>query len=87
MKAIFGLLTAVSSAAALLAAGTPASAQSYFPQYNSRPSSSFTGYSGTRYKVYSPKSNSSGSSFGSSFDQPRRSNKGWGHSSGSYFGW
>ena len=87
MKAIFGLLAVASSAAALLAAGTPASAQSYFPQYNSQPSRSFTGYSGTRYKVYTPKSNSSGSSFGGSFDQPSRSNKGWGHSSGSYFGW
>lgn len=80
---ILGILAAASSAAALLAATTPASAQSYYPQYNSRPSSSFTGYSGTRYKVYTPKSNS----FGSSFDQPRRSSKGWGHSSGSYFGW
>jgi hypothetical protein len=87
MKAILGLFAVTASAASLLAGGTPASAQSYFPQYNSRPSSSFTGYSGTRYKVYTPKSNSSGSSFGSSFDQPRRSNKGWGHSSGSYFGW
>ena len=87
MKAILGLFAVTASAAAILGAGTPVSAQSYFPQYNSRPSSSFTGYSGTRYKVYTPKSNSSGSSFGSSFDQPRRSNKGWGHSSGSYFGW
>jgi hypothetical protein len=87
MKAIFGLLAVASSAATLLATGSPASAQSYFPQYNSQPSRSFTGYSGTRYKVYTPKSNSSGSSFGGSFDQPSSSNKGWGHSSGSYFGW
>jgi hypothetical protein len=87
MKAIFGLLAAASSAADLQTTGTPASAQAYFPQYNSQPSRSFTGYSGTRYNVYTPKSNSSGSSFGGSFDQANRSNKGWGHSSGSYFGW
>ena len=87
MKAILGLFAVTASAAVTLGDGTPVSAQSYFPQYNSRPSSSFTGYSGTRYKVYTPKGSSSGSSFGSSFDQPRRSNKGWGHSSGSYFGW
>ena len=83
MKAILGLFALTASAAALLAGGTAASAQSYFPQYNSRPTSSFKGYSGTRYNVYTPKSNS----YGSSFDQPRRSNKGWGHSTGSYFGW
>ena len=87
MKAIFGLLAVASSAAALLATSSPASAQSYFPQYNSQPSRSFTGYSGTNYKVYVPKSNSSGWSGGGSFDQPSRSNRGWGHSSGSYFGW
>lgn len=87
MKAILAGIAVTASAAALLIGGTPASAQSYFPQYNSRPSSSFTGYSGTRYNLYSPKSDSYSSSFDSDFGQPIRSNKGWGHSSGSYFGW
>ena len=87
MKSILAAVAVTASAAALLAGGTPASAQTYFPQYNSRPSNSFTGDSGTRYNVYTQKSNSSGSFSGGSFDQPRRSNKGWGHSSGSYFGW
>ena len=88
MKAILGLFAVTASAAALLAGGTAASAQSYFPQYNSRPSSSFTGHSGTRYNIYTPKNQSYGSNYnGTSFDQPRRTNKDWGYSSGSYFGW
>ena len=87
MKAIFGLLAFATSAAALLTNSTPASAEYYLPEYNSQPSRSFTGYSGTNYKVYVPKRNSSGWSVGGSFDQPSRSNRGWGHSSGSYFGW
>jgi hypothetical protein len=87
MKPILGLCAVIASAASLIAGHTPASAQYYFPQYNSRPTRSFTGYSGTLYDVYTPKRNSYGSSFGSSFGQPRSSNKGFGHSSGSYFGW
>ena len=76
MKAILTAVAITTSAAALLSGGTPASAQSYFTQYNSRPSSSFTGYSGTRYNIYAPKNSSNGYSFGSSFDQPSRSNRG-----------
>ena len=86
MKPLLGLLAVASSMTAVLTAGTPASAQYYSP-YRSRPSHSFTpSQSNTRYNVYQPqRSHSSG--FGSSFSQPQRSNKGFGHSSGSYFGW
>jgi hypothetical protein len=86
MKPILGLCAVIASAASLIAGHTPASAQYYFPQYNSRPTRDFTGYSGTPYKIYTPKRNSN-DCFGCSFDQPRSSNKGFGHSSGSYFGW
>jgi hypothetical protein len=87
MKPILGLCAVIASAASLIAGHTPASAQYYFPEYNSRPTRSFTGYSGTLHNVYTPIKNYYGSHYGSSFDQPRRSNKGFGHSSGSYFGW
>ena len=59
MKSILAAVAVTASTAALIAGGTPVSAQTYFPQYNSRPSNSFTGYSGTRYNVYTQKSNSS----------------------------
>jgi len=87
MKPLLGLLAVASSMAAVLTSGTPASAQYYSPYRNSRPSYSFTpSQSNTRYKVHQPQ-RSYGSGSGSSFGQPRRSTQGFGHSSGSYFGW
>lgn len=86
MKPLLALLAVASSLTAVISSGTPAAAQYYSP-YRSRPSTSFTpSQSNTRYNVYQPQ-RSYGSGYGSSFSQPRRSNKGFGHSSGSYFGW
>ena len=86
MKPLLGLLAVASSMAAVLTSGTPAAAQ-YYSSYGSRPSYSFTpSQSNTRYDVYQPQRSYS-SGYGSSFGQPRHSNKGFGHSSGSYFGW
>jgi hypothetical protein len=73
MNAILAAIADTASDAALLSGGTPVSALTLFPQYNPRLSNS-------------PKSNAYGSSFGSSFDQPRRSITGWGNSSASYSG-
>lgn len=87
MKSILGLLAAASSGAALLLAGVPVSAQYYFSSYQSRPSYTFTpSHSNIQYRVYQPQ-RFYGSGYGSSFDQPGRSTRGFGHSSGSYFGW
>lgn len=86
MKSILSLLAIASSAAAIVASGAPAEAQ-YYSNVGRRPSYSFTpSQSGIRYDVYRPQ-RSYGSSYGSSFDQPRRSSRGFGYSSGSYFGW
>jgi hypothetical protein len=86
MKPLLGLLAVASSMAAVLTSGTPAAAQ-YYSSYGSRPSYSFTpSQSNTRYNVYQPQRSYS-SGYGSSFGQSRRSTQGFGHSSGSYFGW
>jgi hypothetical protein len=86
MKPLLGLLAVASSMAAVLTSGTPAAAQ-YYNSYGSRPSYSFTpSQSGIRYNVYQPQ-RSYYSGYGDSFSQPRRSTRGFGHSSGSYFGW
>ena len=86
MKSLLGLLAVASSMAAVLTSGTPAAAQ-YYSSYGSRPSYSFTpSQSNTRYNVYQPQRSYS-SGYGSSFGQSRRSTQGFGHSSGSYFGW
>lgn len=86
MKSLLALLAVASSTTVVLTSGTPAEAQ-YYNSYGSRPSYSYTpSQSNTRYDVYQPqRSNRSG--YGSSFDQPSRSTRGYGHSSGSYFGW
>lgn len=66
MKTILGLLAIASSAAAIVASGTPVEAQGY-SSYGRRPSYSFTpNQSGIRYDVYWPQ-RSYGSSSGSSF--------------------
>ncbi len=86
MKPLLGLLALASSMAAVITSGTPAAAQ-YYSSYGSRPSYSFTpSQSNTRYNVYQPQ-RSNGSGYGSSFGQPSRSTRGFGHNSGSYFGW
>jgi hypothetical protein len=86
MKPLLGLLAVASSMAAVLTSGTPASAQ-YYSSYGSRPSYSFTpSQSNIRYNVYQPQ-RSYGTGYGSSFGQTRQSSRGFGHSSGSYFGW
>jgi len=87
MKSLLGLLAVASSMAAVLTSGTPASAQYYSPYRSSSPSYNFTpSQSNTRYNVYQPQRSYS-SGYGSSFGQSRRSTQGFGHSSGSYFGW
>jgi len=88
MKTLVAFLAGASAAAAILASGAPVQAQYLYGPYRGRPSTSFTpSQSGTRYNVYQPQ-RSFGSGYGSSFDQPRRPvSRGFGYSSGSYFGW
>jgi hypothetical protein len=87
MKKLLGLFAFVSSTTAMLASGTPAAAQYYYSPYSNRPTYSFTpSQSNIRYNVYQPQ-RSYGTGYGSSFGQTRQSSRGFGHSSGSYFGW
>jgi hypothetical protein len=88
MKSILGLFAVASSAFGILATANPVSAQYYYNPYGSRPSYSFTpSQSNIHYGVYRPQSSFS-QSYGSSFGASRSSsNRGFGHSSGSYFGW
>ena len=88
MKVITAALATAATAVSLFTSASPASAQYYYGGYSNRPSYSFTpSYSGIRYDVYRPQRSYNGG-YGSSFDQPRRSsNRGFGYSSGSYFGW
>jgi len=87
MKAIVGLFAVASSAAAILASGSPAAAQFYNP-LRSRPVYSFTpSQSNVRYVVHPPQS-FPGSGYGGYSSQPSRNRGlGFGYGSGSYFGW
>jgi len=85
MKPLLGLLAVASSMAAVLTSSTPAAVQ-YYSFYGSRPSYSFTPSQLNIRDTYHPQ-RSYGTGYGSSFHQPRRSNRGNGHSSGSYLGW
>ena len=87
MSSLLRLLVMASSAAAIVASGFPAAAQSFYNPYRTRPANSFTlSYTNIRYNLYQPQRYNG---FGyPSYGQPGRpSGRGFGHSSGSYFGW
>jgi len=82
-SALLGLVILASSTGTLLSTSIPASAQ---VNYGRRPSHSFTpSQSNTRYEVYQNRTGGYGSHYGG--NTRRNSNRGYGHSSGSYFGW
>ena len=83
MKSIIATLAVASAATAMWASAIPASAQ-LMPRFNSRPSVTFQGASGQTYQVHTQRQGRSIHDFD---DRRPRSNRGWGHSSGSYFGY
>ena len=78
MKSILALVAATASSVALISSAVPANAQSRMSDWM-KPGSTFTGYSGQDYRVISPVKDI--------FREDRSgSSRGWGHSSGSFFG-
>ena len=83
---VLGILAAATTVTGLISASTPASAQLY-SNYGRRPSYSVTpSQSNIRYNVYQARP-SSGMGYGNYGNSQRNSSRGYGHSSGSYFGW
>jgi hypothetical protein len=83
---VLGILAAVSTTTGLLSVSTPASAQLY--NFGGRPSHTFTpSHSNIQYGVYKPRPQSRGLGFDGPGNSRRNSSRGYGHSSGSYFGW
>ena len=84
MKTLISFLAMASSLGTLMIAATPATADIYSPYMQSR--YSYTpSQSNIRYNVYAPAR--SNNDFNSGYSSVRSSSRGFGHSSGSYFGW
>ncbi len=87
MKAILGLFAAASSTAAILASGSPAAAQLFFPSPN-QPSYTFKPtYTNVRYTVHRVSNNVVWPGSGGYRQPSYQRSRGYGYGSGSYFGW
>lgn len=85
MKTLLSFLAVASSLGTLMIAATPASAEYYSPLTRQSSYSYTPSQSNIRYNVYAP--TRSNNDFNSGYSSVRSSSRGFGHSSGSYFGW